>query len=149
MHLKDFLSDWLPTGKFPSGVGEYLELIDETVLQAIRQDSGHRRRILERGHARLVKEFIGKAPLALKTAAKLREQIGSIRLDGFDLSLSGPGEDELMIDRDGQPSDIVANSPLLSKFKATHVDRIYADEDDRDQCNQLLQDMLKGEETSA
>jgi HD superfamily phosphohydrolase len=39
IHLKDFLSEWLPGGKFPIALEEYFSLTDNEVTVAIMQAS--------------------------------------------------------------------------------------------------------------
>ena len=54
LHLKDFLSEWLPAGKFPTQPKDFLELSDVDVLAAIRKGANHESdaatRIAERHH---------------------------------------------------------------------------------------------------
>ncbi len=62
IHLKDFLAEWLPAGKFPTAVDEHLKLADSEVitamLQAAHDDTkpGHdpARRTVRRGHFKLL-----------------------------------------------------------------------------------------------
>ncbi len=61
-HLQDFLTEWLPEGRFSTDLEAHLALTDLEVLAAIREASadsnaaghGHARRIVERRHFRLL-----------------------------------------------------------------------------------------------
>ena len=57
IHLRDFLSDWLPRGAFPYALGSYLRLTDESIVSDLLTDKRydrHRSRILGRNHLRMV-----------------------------------------------------------------------------------------------
>ncbi|NLE38974.1 MAG: HD domain-containing protein [Pirellulaceae bacterium] len=62
IHLKDFLQQWLPNGKYPTAVGEHLRITDNEVTVAISEAArdnkapGHdpARRIAGREHFRLI-----------------------------------------------------------------------------------------------
>lgn len=62
IHLQDFLSKWLPEGKFSTDIGEIIKITDNEVLSAIRNaamDSGKSgydpaRRLIKREHFKLI-----------------------------------------------------------------------------------------------
>ena len=64
IHLKDFLKEWLPGGRFPTGVDEHLKITDSEVTAAIRAaairegEPGHdpASRIVNRQHFKRIYE---------------------------------------------------------------------------------------------
>ncbi len=64
IHLKEFLQEWLPGGRFQVELGAHLKLSDNDVLVAIREAAseaskpGHEaaQRFMQRGHFRLLYE---------------------------------------------------------------------------------------------
>ena len=64
IHLQEFLKAWLPAGKMPEAKTDFLNLNDNTVLEAIAKASSgpnseaqeHAKRITDRGHFRLLYE---------------------------------------------------------------------------------------------
>lgn len=110
-HLIDFLSEWLPGGKFPVKPNELMKYTDTEVLNAISiaskapSESGHyaAKRVVERKHFKRVyslrqtdKEIYLHPGLAIRNA--LREEFGcnnvyhkayTERVKSFDLSMLG------------------------------------------------------------
>lgn len=65
IHLRDFLSLWLPQGTFPTNLNDSLALTDNEILAAIRQTAGdishpaqpHAARFLHRNHFKLLHRY--------------------------------------------------------------------------------------------
>lgn len=64
IHLKDYLQDWLPGGRFSTDVDSHMRLTDNEVISALRKaahdsrEDGHEhaRRIIDRGHFKVLYE---------------------------------------------------------------------------------------------
>lgn len=141
IHLKDFLSSWLPGGRFSTALGRHLKISDVEVISAIRkayeqQSSPHHRlarRIQRREHFRL---FYESSPMD-KMGGKLipghamssiaLEKFGSdlIRYDHIPPKVTAPA---FPVRRyDGQIESSLKLSSILAKMPPIEVDNLYCD----------------------
>jgi uncharacterized protein len=138
IHLKDFLSEWLPGGRFSTEVNDHLSLTDNEVLSAIRKAvnndhaAGHdsARRIARREHFKPVYE---RNPIdsqknprsvdAIETA--LINQFGpaNIRRDRY--SQKSRGLSFPVYSRDGRIQNSLALSKTLQQVPVFAVDLVF------------------------
>ena len=147
IHLKDFLSDWLPQGHFPTATKDFLELTDIEVFAAMRQGtknvSEHAQRIMERNHFRVVYSW---DPEDLKANPEPGKAIGQALAQKF-------GKDRIRLDSytpRGEPFDFpvlqsderIASSALLSlvlsNIPLAIIDYVFVDPAIRDEARRFV-----------
>lgn len=156
IHLQEFLSAWLPGGKFPTTVAGLLEYSDVEVLAALRRaaDSevaaGHEsaRRIIYRDHFRLLYERNPKDQKENLEAAKqvFRAAVGeygesAVRLDTY--PAKGGAHDFPVLARDGRIVPSVDLSPTLRATPLFAVDFVFVQPDLRATASRWLKANLQ------
>ena len=139
-HLQQFLSAWLPGGKFGTGVAEHLAMTDTEVITAMRaacsdrSAPGHEpaRRILKRQHFRMVADFNaadreGEPMAAAHLAERLVEQFGQskVKLDSYHPESKGARFPVLT--RDGKIERSTRLSATLNKVPTFSVEYVFVD----------------------
>ena len=160
IHLKDFLHEWLPQGRFPTLTEEFLGLTDTEVLAAIRQEaiegSAHAKRIAERQHFKVI---YSRDPEDLKISPEpgraiwlgVIQEFGeyAARLDSYTSSV-GPF-DFPVLQSDGRITSSSFLSDLLSRIPNAAIDFVFADPDIRDEARKYVierrEDLLKASGT--
>ena len=134
IHLQEFLKAWLPCGKMPECEDEFLNLNDNTALEAIAvasRDSSsviheHAKRITDRGHFRLLyeptveekREF--EDPLAAVADACIAEY-GGANVRRYSYPPKEAQVDFPVLSRDGRIESSDAISQALSKIPIVDV----------------------------
>lgn len=140
-HLKDFLSVWLPDGRFPTDVPGHLALTDAEVTVAMRDAArdagapGHdpARRIIERDHFRVIYQRLpadGSFEVgALYEAARERYGEENVRYGG---SPRRGDADFPVRNRDGSVVPVVSLSPVLAELPVSRNEYVFAAPEVRD-----------------
>ena len=151
IHLQEFLSAWLPGGKFPVDPRKHLELTDNEVGAAITQaaanpqSSGHdsARRILERAHFRVLYHRnptdLAKNPEAgtlVFEAAKSQFGADQIRRDSY--REKGAPPDFPVLTRDDRVESAILMSDTLGKLPLVVVDTVYISPEKRAEAREWL-----------
>ncbi len=138
IHLKDFLSSWLPGGQFSTSVEDLLSLTDNEVTAAITKASadpnslGHdaARRITRRDHFRVLYQWHAADAKINPESGRLifeaaRKKFGAedVRYDPYTSKGSAPDFPVLM--RDGSVVSSVTASPALAKLPLLAMDYIF------------------------
>jgi uncharacterized protein len=139
-HLQQFLSAWLPGGKFRTGVAEHLAMTDTEVLSAIRlacdnpAAAGHEpaRRIMRRQHFRMVADFNaadreGEPMAAERLAKQLIEQFGENRVKLDSYVQKSKGARFPVLTRDGRIEWSTLLSPTLHQVPTFAVEYVFVD----------------------
>jgi len=140
VHLADFLTNWLPGGKFTTAVDAFLKLSDNEVNAAIgeaarnKNKKGHdaARRIVTRDHFRLVyernPEDVKINPEAGKAVyAALVKELGKGTVHHDFLPPKGGAPEFPIRMNDGRIASSAAVSETLSKLPVPSVDFVFAD----------------------
>ena len=139
IHLKDFLSEWLPQGKFPIELQNHLKMSDHQVLSAMESIAGDveaagrdsAQRILYRRHYKKAYELslrdTDRRPDAFEViSAALIDEFGdAVRADAA--SKSSPGKDFPVKTWDGTIASSLTMSTLLTSVPSAHSEVIYCD----------------------
>jgi hypothetical protein len=112
IHLKDFLKEWLPEGRFPTTIEEHLNMTDNNVLVAMQQAANddkkpghiHARRILHRQHFKLLYQ---RNPEDIDVNPEAVENI-------YNESVKMFGEDKVRMDRYKEKQNPL-HFPVLTK----------------------------------
>jgi len=159
VHLLDFLSAYLPEGRFPRDLDRYIVYTDETVHAAIVKSASETgdlaevaSRLVGRRHYRLAKEITSQAKakdpgIFEKVSDRLRSRFQDrVRTDevGKKPHTLEPGK--LYIDRDDDtPEDIWLASKLIRSLEPVWFGRIYARCDVREEVRKACDEFLKEE----
>jgi len=151
LHLKQFLADWLPNGKFPVNASDHLETTDSEVLAAIRlaAEDAHRpghdaaKRISHRKHFRLFYER-NAADLAISPrcvdqvflAAQAKFGVAAVLRDSY--NQKGTSHHFPVLDREGIIQGSTAMSPTLRQVPTFGVDYVFIDPDLRNEATHWL-----------
>jgi HD superfamily phosphohydrolase len=142
IHLKDFLTEWLPKGKFPSNADKIVEITDNEVLAAISQAAnniskkGHdpARRIVSRKHFRLLYQrhpddtTINPEPgKAIFESAKLKFGTESIRRDNY--TQKNASSDFPVLCNDGRITSSIAKSNTIQRLPVASFDYVFINPD--------------------
>jgi HD superfamily phosphohydrolase len=148
-HLKDFLTSWLPEGKFSTDVATHLSLTDAEVTSAIRAAArdrgapGHEaaRRIIDRDHFRVVYQRLpedGSFELyALHAAAVAKYGEENIRYGG---SPKRGDADFPVRNRDGSVVPVVSLSEVLAELPVSRNEYVFANPEIREEAELWLSD---------
>lgn len=149
IHLRDFLSAWLPNGKFSTDLDGHLEMTDNEVGAALSEAArdpykpGHdpARRIIRRKH---YKELWSRNPVDMKhhpepgtalfNAAVKEFGPAAVRRDSY--SQRGGAPDFPVRCKDGRVVSSLQLSDTLSKIPAVAVDYIFITPDKRRQAEE-------------
>jgi len=138
IHLQDFLAQWLPGGKFSTGIKDHLEMTDNEVMSALLnaardpKSSGHdpARRIVNREHFRVFYERnpddLKRNPEAAKIifeAAKAKFGKENVRRDQY-TQRSGIFDFPVQLKGGPAVSSLSVSEPLRA-IPLVAVDRIY------------------------
>ena len=143
-HLKDFLTEWLPGGQFPTGVEQHLLITDNEVtaamLAAMRDPSlpGHdpARRILQRDHFRVIAsrkaEDIGERSLAARAIFDAAVQRYGAEKVRFGASPRQPDPPDFpVLERDGTVASSLALSEVMSRLPGSRAEYVFVDRAER------------------
>jgi HD superfamily phosphohydrolase len=143
-HLSEFLAQFLPTGRFPSALDDYLNWTDVEVLAAIRSsDHASARAIESRSHLRWVQEFSSEdfaSPDDFRGfAAELKATCPSVVPDDYVVRIRKAGDAEIWIETStGAPVPLQERSEVVKLLRPRWIGRLYAPSDDR----QLVRDAV-------
>ena len=148
IHLTKFLASWLPHGRFPDSLEEYLKLTDAVVLDAVSNSDSFRKLLLLRGHYRQVREFGAKdfrRPEEFDSFAQELAQSGILfETDKMPIDASVPGpEDFFVLGTDGKPTSLVGSLDVVQPLQPRWVARIYAPKEDRKRLSSEIGARLK------
>ena len=139
IHLKEFLKDWLPLGRFSTDVNEHLAITDNEVLTALRaiyrkpEHPAHAsaRHILDRQHFKLLYQ---RNPIDHRRNQKAAEAIykaacgefgsASLRLDPYDKAEESP--DFPVLGRDNRIVSSLSASTPLAQLPSLALDFVFA-----------------------
>jgi HD superfamily phosphohydrolase len=139
-HLKQFLEEWLPNGKFSVDLGEHLMLTDTEVISAMRlaaKDEASRghipaRRIMQRAHFKRVAEITEAdrdidPDAAEKLSAQLRSNFGerAVFMDRY--TQKGKGIRFPVLTRDGAIEWSTVLSSTLKRVPTFTVEFVFLD----------------------
>jgi uncharacterized protein len=146
-HLKDFLTAWLPGGRFPTDVASHLALSDAEVMSAIRAAArdpgapGHdpARRIIDRDHFRVVYQRLpidgSFAVKALYEAAVKEYGAENIRYGG---SPKRSDADFPVLNRNGSIVPVVSLSVVLADLPVSRNEYVFANPEIREKVELWL-----------
>ncbi len=152
IHLRDFLKEWLPEGRFSTRLEDHIRTTDSEVMAAIRQaaqdpsarghDSAHR--IVARKHFRLLyqrnprdQERNTDSVRCVYEAARTKFGEASLRRDPYRQE-SAPLQFPVL-GRDGRIQSSLAMSETLKKVPTFAVDSVYVDPDRREEARKWLE----------
>jgi len=150
IHLKDFLKEWLPGGKFPTDIEQHLQITDNEVMAAVlkaarnEKAEGHEpaKRIVHRLHFRCLyqrnPDDIEVNPAAgdhVFEAAKLKFGESHVRRDQY---TKGGAPDFPVKARDERIVSSASLSETLSRELLTVVDLVFIDPRDMKQAEVWL-----------
>jgi hypothetical protein len=156
LHLKDFLLNWLPGGKFAPDWQRLMEVTDHEVLAAIRECAanaahelhGLATRVMQRRHFRTVYELVGthkrKRPTVFdELAASAEEAFGpdSVRQDRY-----GPkseSNDFLVETEDGSVESSLQISGVIANLPPIEIGLIFVEPDLAEQARKVLNAKLQ------
>jgi HD superfamily phosphohydrolase len=153
IHLKDFLKEWLPTGRFPTNVEDLLRITDNEVAAAMlkagrdkaAKGHAHATRLLKRQHFKTVYERNPSDVAINPEAGKaifggLCQQFGkeSIRRDTY--TQKGGAPDFPVQMRDGRVESSLASSGVLKTLPVVSIDYVFADRLVYNQAERLVQE---------
>lgn len=145
-HLQDFLTEWLPGGKFPTALDDHLSLTDVEVVAAIRSASidptvpGHRhaRRIDERRHFKVLYQRdpgdlkLNPDPAAAIEAAAVAE-FGRDNVKRKKMEKAG-GDVAFPVSIRGRVRQSTDVSPTLRSLAPAAVDMVFVEPELRDKA---------------
>ena len=139
-HLQQFLSGWLPGGKFGVGVTEHLAMTDTEVITAMRAACndpslpGHEpaTRIMKRRHFRMVADFnaadrSGEPMAAENLKNRLVERFGERRVKLDSYSPKSKGATFPVLTRDGKIEWSTLLSATLNQVPTFAVEYVFVD----------------------
>jgi hypothetical protein len=154
IHLADFLSSYLPEGRFPVELDKYIQYTDDAIQMGIAEAVGQTgsltelaSRLVSRHHYRCAFEATPKKreddiERFSRLAEHVRERFGDlVRTDkvGKELSTLEPG-DLYIVDDDGEARDIFEKSQVVGMLKPIWIGRIYAQDDVRDEVKRACKE---------
>ena len=143
-HLKDFLTAWLPGGRFSTDIDAHLAVSDSAVLAAIHAAAadplaeGHdpARRIVHREHFRIAysrrPDDIGLATEAIAGAAA--DEFGPENVRYGASPRRGEPPDFPVLDRDGSSVSSLSLSEVLTKLPAARDEYVFVEPSLRDRA---------------
>ena len=151
-HLKDFLSDWLPAGRFPIETDGHLSYSDNEVWAGITaaaaddQRAGHdpARRIARREHFRViderqVAEDVGERSLAVSAVYEaLGERYGTDNVRFGRSPKRGEAPDFPVMQRDGKVASSVSLSEILAQLPVSRDEYVFMPAELRDEARRWL-----------
>jgi HD superfamily phosphohydrolase len=153
IHLRDFLQEWLPQGRFSTGLNDHLRMTDNEVMAAIseaaqdqqRRGYEHARRIVCRQHFKLLyqRNPLDQARNAesvrfVYEAAVKRYGEAQVRRDTY--REPGGAIQFPVLGRDGRIQSSLAMSETLAKIPTFAVDYVYVDPTLREDAEKWLRD---------
>ncbi len=151
IHLKDFLKEWLPDGKFPVTTEGHLTQTDNEVISALRDacsDSTkagheHAKRIIARKHFKRLYQrnpddlkINSEAAKAVYNAAKKEFGEDNVRYDYY--PQKGGTPDFPVLTGDGRIVSSLALSQVLAKLPTAASDYVFINPDIRDGAEEWL-----------
>lgn len=142
-HLRCFLAEWLPGGKFSIALEDYLRLTDDEVLAAMRtSESPHAAAISSRKFLRWTREFEGSdfaTPSEFRTfASGLVSDFPGTYADDFTVTFRKEGDAELWISGPDGLRSLDSTSELVATLKPRWIGRLYTPASQRDALNAVL-----------
>lgn len=163
IHLKDFLSEWLPNGQFSKEVEDHLAMTDIEVTAALRKASqkpderGHRHaeRILKRQHFKVLysrnPDDIERNPdsvLAVYQAACKKFGEDNVRVDTY--TQKGGAPDFPVLKRDGRIVSSLAESQTLKSLPVVATGYVFISRECQEEAdawlNENREDIIATEE---
>jgi hypothetical protein len=159
VHLADFLSSYLPGGRFPAELEKYIQYTDDAVQLAIANaavQTGHladlASRLVGRRHYRLAFEVTAKErEKDIEFFPRLAEHVGErfgdlVRTDEVGKEPSTLEQGDLyIVDDDGNAKDIFEVSQVVGLLKPIWIGRVYAPEDVRDEAKEACKQFVSQE----
>lgn len=149
-HLKDFLVEWLPEGRFPADPGAHLMRDDNDVLSAIKlaaDDRGapghvHARRIVYREHFKVAYDRSPEDSSADVRAlvAAAAQRYGPERVRHGASPSRGTAPDFPVLGRDGRSLSALGLSDVFGKLPTSPDEYVLADRSIRRELEQWLKD---------
>jgi len=152
IHLQEFLTQWLPEGKFPTDITKLIEITDNEVTAALLKAArdkdaiGHdaARRITTREHFRVVYQR-NPTDIAINPEAgtavyqALRQQFGNehFRRDAYKEKAGPP--DFPVLARDGRCHSSMLMSDTLRQLPVVAVDYVFVSPEMRQECEVWLE----------
>ena len=151
MHLMEFLKEWLPDGRFPTGIDQHISLSDNEVTAGMWKaatDSGERghllaKRIVSREHFRQVYEPSSSDQRSALEPAKdvydaLIAKFGAdqVRRDAY--AQKGGSYDFPVYTKAGEIDSSLALSRTLAQVPTFSVDRVYVNMTVRDEADRWV-----------
>ena len=154
-HLVDFLSEWLPGGRFPSELDSYIKLTDQTVNAAIADAPSTDGRLAElasrlrgRQHYRRAYEVSEEKKKDPDIFPRLSEHVSTHFGDGVRVDEVGKEAHTLdpgglyIVSNQGEVRDILDVSELILSLKPVWYGRVYAHKslrkDVREACKEFI-----------
>lgn len=140
IHLRDFLTSWLPTGKFPTEVSEVLQISDNEVLVELAKANSDSaspahdsaRRIARREHFReLYRRHPADVAISPQAARQVfeatKEKFGedSVRDDAF--KLGGAVNDFPVLSKDQRVVSAMSMSETISRLPVVAINFVFLD----------------------
>ncbi len=138
IHLKDFLLEWLPGGRFPTDVSEHLRLTDNEVSSAIYAaafDAGrpghlHARRLVCREHFRILyqrhpDDLKKNLEAVEKIYRAVREQFGDENVRHDEYPAKGGLSDFPIRTKDGRIASALSMSDTLQRLPIVVLGSVY------------------------
>jgi len=163
IHLKDFLKEWLPNGRFSTDIEQFLALTDVEVTAALREASLnpnapghiHAERILKRKHFKVLYSRnsidINQNPdsvLAVYEAASDKFGKDNVRVDTYTQEGSAP--DFPVLKTDGRIVSSIAESQTLDKLPVVATGYVFISRECYENAiawlNEKRDDIIKREE---
>jgi len=153
-HLVDFLTAWLPEGRFSTEIDGHLQHSDNDVMTAIIASAadadapGHdpARRIVRREHFRVVyqrrPEDTGGATKGIARAAA--KEFGEELVRYGASPRRGEPPDFPVRDRDGRSVSSLSSSDVLGKLPASRDEYVFVDEPERKKAKQWIEKEREG-----
>lgn len=153
IHLRDFLSEWLPDGAFSTATEQHLAMTDIEVSAGLREarDNGdhpaheHATRVLERKHFKVLysrnPEDVAKNPDAVEAIYEAaREKFGAdhVRMDRFPPRVGT--HDFPVLARDERIVSSIAQSEVLSTLPTIATDYVFFDREVLQQATDWLEE---------
>ena len=144
IHLKDFLKEWLTSGRYPTNTKKFLTFTDAEIISAMHlaakksKEKGHihARRIIQRGHFHVLYEgslsdiiASGWKMKAGKVAKATADEFGAdkVRFDSY--PPKGSDLDFPVRERDGRIVSARSMSQVLKNIPAAVFDYVFVDKD--------------------
>ncbi len=152
IHLRDFLKEWLPCGRFSIGLEDLMSVTDVEVTQALREASlgsgrlgSLAKRVIHRNHFRVLYQrnpedirVNSDAAVAVFRAASERFGAENIRIDQD--RKAGGDSDFPVLSRDGSIMSSLTLSQILGDIPEAAIDYVFVEPSHRDSAIEWLKE---------